>query len=98
MDPFAYTLEESDIKRERYKARELRSSQWWKRKLAKRECHFCGGAFPPEALTMDHLIPVSRGGHSTKGNVVPACKICNNRKKHLLPMEWEEYLQRQRRS
>jgi 5-methylcytosine-specific restriction enzyme A len=98
MDPFAYTLEESDIRRERNKARELRSSQWWKRKLAKRECHYCGGTFPLETLTMDHLIPVSRGGHSTKGNVVPACKNCNNQKKHLLPIEWEEYLQRKRRS
>jgi hypothetical protein len=24
--------------------------------------------------------------------VVPCCKECNNRKKYLLPMEWEEYL------
>lgn len=97
MDPFAYTLEESDIKRERSKARELRSSQWWKRKLAKRECRYCGGAFSPDELTMDHIIPVSRGGQTTKGNVVPACKECNNRKKHLLPMEWEEYLRGARR-
>lgn len=92
MDPFAYTLEESDIKRERRKARELRSSQWWKRKLAKRECHYCGGTFAPQGLTMDHLIPISRGGHTTKGNVVPACKDCNNKKKHLLPIEWEEFI------
>jgi hypothetical protein len=25
--------------------------------------------------------------------VVPACKDCNNRKKYLLPLEWEEYLE-----
>jgi hypothetical protein len=27
--------------------------------------------------------------------LVPACKECNNRKKYLLPLEWEEFLQRQ---
>ncbi len=43
-------------------------------------------------LTMDHLIPLSRGGKSKKGNLVPACKECNNKKKYLLPLEWEEYL------
>ena len=42
---------------------------------------------------MDHVVPLIRGGKSTKGNVVPACKVCNNKKKHLLPSEWEEYLE-----
>jgi 5-methylcytosine-specific restriction protein A len=43
-------------------------------------------------LTMDHIVPIARGGRSTKGNVVPACKSCNTKKKQLLPMEWEDYL------
>jgi len=47
----------------------------------------------PKALTMDHIVPIARGGRSTKSNVVPACKTCNNAKKQLLPMEWEEYLE-----
>ena len=84
--------EEEDLRRERAKARELRASQWWKRKLAKGNCHYCGRAFAPRELTMDHIIPVSRGGRTTKGNVVPCCKECNNAKKQLLPMEWEDYL------
>ena len=33
-DAFAHHLEEDDLKRERHKARELRESQWWKRRLA----------------------------------------------------------------
>ena len=37
---------------------------------------------------MDHVVPIIRGGHSTHGNVVPACKDCNNAKKHSLPTEW----------
>jgi 5-methylcytosine-specific restriction endonuclease McrA len=43
---------------------------------------------------MDHIVPIARGGRSTKGNLVPACKDCNNQKKQLLPMEWEAYLNR----
>jgi 5-methylcytosine-specific restriction protein A len=78
-----------DIRRERAKARELRSSQWWKRKRASGICHYCGRKFPPAELTMDHLVPLARGGRSTKGNLVPACKECNTRKKYLLAFEFD---------
>lgn len=86
------TAGEEHIKREKAKARELRGSQWWKRKRASGLCHYCGRKFKPTELTMDHLVPVARGGRSTHGNLVPACKECNSRKKYLLPTEWEEYL------
>ncbi len=89
---FPLHLEESDLRHERAVARDLRASQWWKRRLAKGVCHYCGRAFAPRDLTMDHIIPLSRGGRSTKGNVVPCCKECNTAKKQLLPMEWENYL------
>ncbi|MBU3950442.1 MAG: HNH endonuclease [Proteobacteria bacterium] len=87
MEPFAYNLEEEDIKKERRLARELRSSQWWKRKLAKGICHYCGREFSPKELTMDHIVPIARGGKSRKGNLATACKECNNAKKQLLPTE-----------
>jgi 5-methylcytosine-specific restriction endonuclease McrA len=93
MKPYAYDLDERDLKRERQKARELRQSQWWKRRCAKGLCHYCGRQTPAGELTMDHIVPVARGGKSSKGNVVPACKSCNTKKKQLLPMEWEDYLQ-----
>lgn len=92
MKPFAYDLDEADIKRERNKAREMRNSQWWKRRCAKGLCYYCGQKIAPTQLTMDHIVPIARGGKSTKGNVVPACKTCNTKKKQLLPMEWETYL------
>lgn len=41
---------------------------------------------------MDHVVSLGRGGTSRKGNIVPACKECNNKKKYLLPVEWQEYL------
>jgi 5-methylcytosine-specific restriction protein A len=90
---FFNTADESHIRREKEKARELRRKQWWKQKIDKGECGYCGAKFNPADLTMDHIVPLARGGMSTKGNVVPACKECNNKKKYLLPLEWEEYLQ-----
>ena len=92
MERFTFDLDEANLKRERQKARLLRASQWWKRRLAKGLCYYCGCSTAPKELTMDHIVPIARGGKSTKGNVVPACKECNTAKKQLLPMEWDEYL------
>jgi len=92
MDYFITDLSEQQIKQEKDKARELRRSRWWKERIARGVCHYCGNSFPPTELTMDHVVPITRGGRSTRGNLVPACKECNNRKKYLLPMEWDEYL------
>ena len=92
LDHFIIEVSEQEIKRERDKSRELRRSRWWRTKLAHGRCHWCGGTFQPEELTMDHIIPLARGGKASRNNVVPACKECNSKKKYLLPMEWEEYL------
>ena len=92
--PPDYPSDEATLRRERRKARELRQTQWWKRRCAKAICHYCGRPTPARELTMDHIVPLARGGRSTKGNCVPACKECNNRKKSLLPMEWDAYIAR----
>jgi len=75
------------IAREKQKAREMRKSRWWKDQLAAGKCHYCDDVFSAEELTMDHVVPLSRGGKSTKGNIVPSCKPCNNEKKYLTPAE-----------
>lgn len=75
------------VKKEREKARELRNSDWWKNLLAKGECYYCHNKFAADELTMDHIVPVARGGKSTRGNIVACCKECNNRKKYLTPAE-----------
>ena len=80
------------VKKERDKARRLRSSQWWKRRRSSGVCEYCQKVFPPRDLTMDHIIPLARGGRSEKFNLVPCCKACNTKKKQLLPFEWEEYM------
>lgn len=94
MDYFISNVTEKEIRAEKQKARDLRKTQWWKGKCAEGTCYYCGKDVPPGELTMDHVIPIIRGGKSTKNNIVTACKDCNNKKKHLLPLEWEEYVQR----
>jgi len=91
-DPFIVSVSEEEIKREREKARALRKTRWWKQRLSRGTCYYCGRRFSPKELTMDHIVPIIRGGMSIKNNIATACKDCNNKKKHMLPMEWEEYL------
>jgi len=92
MDQFFAFTDEVFMKKERDKARKLRSSQWWKRKRDSGICYYCNHIFLPKELTMDHIIPLGRGGKSEKFNLVPCCKECNTKKKQLLPSEWEEYM------
>jgi 5-methylcytosine-specific restriction endonuclease McrA len=84
---FYFDVTPEEIRKEKEKARILRSSQWWKRKKSSGICHYCNRKFKPSDLTMDHLVPLARGGKSSKGNVVPACKSCNTNKKYHLPEE-----------
>jgi 5-methylcytosine-specific restriction protein A len=91
MDPFEFD-DDAFIKKERNKARQLRATQWWKRKRSSGVCHYCHKVFDPKTLTMDHEIPLSRGGRSEKYNLVPCCKACNTQKKQMLPSEWDAYM------
>ena len=85
-------ISDGDIRREKEKARGLRRTHWWNNKIQKGICYYCNREVGRGQLTMDHLVPLSRGGKSKKGNIVAACKDCNNQKKYLLPLEWEAYL------
>jgi 5-methylcytosine-specific restriction protein A len=88
-------VSEQTIRRERAKARELRKTRWWQQKTASGACYYCGKIVKHRELSMDHLIPLARGGRSTKDNLVPSCKDCNNKKKSMLPVEWEEYINKE---
>lgn len=46
------------------------------------QCQYCGTS---KDLTLDHLIPRSKGGKSTWSNLVTACKTCNARKGDFTP-------------
>ena len=48
---------------------------------------FCSRALPAGELTLDHVIPRSRGGHTDWDNLVACCHRCNNLKGDRLPEE-----------
>lgn len=50
----------------------------------RRRCWYCTRI----ATTVDHLIPLVRGGTNYEGNLVPACLSCNSRKQDRLPIEF----------
>ena len=86
-DWYSTDADPKHVAKERERARKLRKSQWWLDKLNQGICHYCQKKFAPKELTMDHVVPVARGGTSTPGNVVPACRACNASKKLETPAE-----------
>lgn len=75
------------VRKEREKARQLRKTQWWQSQIAKGVCHYCKRQVGAKNLTLDHVVPVARGGCSTRGNCVPCCMDCNAKKKAYTPAE-----------
>src|SRR4051794_6630564 len=89
--PF-YHLEQENadplrIKKEREKARKAKQSQWWRDRLNAGICHYCQKKFKPAELTLDHVVPLARGGKSQPGNMVPACAECNRSKRLDTPVD-----------
>jgi 5-methylcytosine-specific restriction endonuclease McrA len=59
-----------------------------RRNIFKRDhytCQYCGAQPGSEELSIDHVVPRSRGGQSSWGNCVLACIACNKRKADRLP-------------
>jgi 5-methylcytosine-specific restriction endonuclease McrA len=52
-------------------------------------CQYCGGEFPVNKLTLDHVIPLKHGGPRSWSNLVAACVPCNQRKGSRTPEEAE---------
>jgi 5-methylcytosine-specific restriction endonuclease McrA len=61
----------------------------WRRLLERYRhcCAYCGTKV--EKLQREHVIPLSRGGVHSIGNLVPACPKCNTNKKNRLLIEWK---------
>jgi len=58
--------------------------------LARRDehtCQYCGKAIGLQQVTIDHVLPRSRGGPLTWENCVAACAACNSRKADMTPKE-----------
>ncbi len=58
-----------------------------RREVLKRDNHSCQYCGSNKRLTLDHVIPVSKGGGHKWDNVVTACEPCNQRKRDRTPLE-----------
>ncbi len=63
-----------------------RAPGWTKRGVLKRDAHTCGYC-GERAATVDHIVPLSKGGRNTWTNTVAACHTCNSRKANRTPGE-----------
>ena len=43
-------------------------------------CQYCNTPYTKANLTLDHVVPLSKGGKTSWTNIVAACKSCNGRK------------------
>lgn len=51
-------------------------------------CAYCKWQHDPDALTIDHIIPVQYGGRHEAANICLACGVCNSSKGGRTPEEW----------
>ena len=54
-------------------------------------CQYCGSK---HELTVDHMVPSSRGGPNSFENCIAACRECNNKKGRRTPFEASMYVRR----
>lgn len=75
-----------DIKPEKVK-RNGGKAQRAKRRMLKTNpfCHWCGTELTAETATLEHIIPLKRGGLDHHNNMTLACKSCNEKRGHNMP-------------
>ena len=93
-------LRAGTMTRPRYPADRIHSYPFKNRSLSRKNillrdhstCQYCAKQLPPSELTLDHVLPRSRGGESTWDNLVACCKRCNHRKGNRTPEEANMHL------
>jgi hypothetical protein len=73
----------STLRFTKHKKRKFNSNVFSRKSVVKRDnssCQYCGLKLLPAEVTIDHIVPSSKGGLSTYTNCVVACKSCNSKK------------------
>lgn len=61
------------------------------KKRSQDKCFYCGKKLKKKTKTVDHRIPLSKGGKTVKENLKPSCMECNSEKNEMLPIEFAAY-------
>lgn len=54
------------------------------------QCCYCNKEIPREDRTIDHIVPISRGGKHSTNNLAMCCGSCNSSKRNRLLSEWRQ--------
>jgi 5-methylcytosine-specific restriction endonuclease McrA len=72
----------------RYRASVAREYKQYREVVCQRDGHKCVYCGAVDKLSLDHYIPLSRGGANGPENLVTACQPCNSSKRDKTPQEW----------
>ena len=64
------------------------AKRMWRQSIKEKWKHKCAYCESTEYLTIDHIVPQSKGGSDFLTNVLCCCRRCNNSKSHI---NWEEW-------
>ena len=73
-----------------------KGTRWLKNEIKKRDkyrCYICGRLLDDKEVTLDHIIPKSRGGKDTFDNLATCCFECNNLKADMSLEEFEFFIE-----
>ena len=56
------------------------------------KCAYCGRHRNIKYMTIDHIIPISKGGTDDMSNLQCTCKACNNLKEDMFPSEFTDFI------
>lgn len=57
-------------------------------------CAYCGEPIALDAMQVDHVVPLRKGGEDTLGNMLPACRSCNHYKSTLTVEQFRQSIER----
>jgi 5-methylcytosine-specific restriction endonuclease McrA len=90
MTPNLHIVVPEVVKMVRYNGMPISRVAFTRKSLFQRDryrCQYCGDTPGVKELTIDHVVPISRGGRSNWDNCVLACVPCNARKANRTPDE-----------
>lgn len=64
-------------------------------KIVKWYCCYCGIELNSRIYTIEHLVPLSKGGNNRAANKFPCCKSCNNKRSNYSYTHWIKSLKNQ---